>query len=208
MQSPSLNLISEPQLRALMENQVAIWENFFPMEQALQLRTMAQEFAEKKLFTAAAIGTGTDRHQQREIRGDEILWLEPKTLPAPLGPQLFSRLEILKLELNQKLYLGLTHFECHLAHYAPGQGYAEHIDQSHRHHHWQGERIISFVLYLNQAWRKEDGGEFIYKDSAKHSQSLEPLFNRLVLFRSDTVPHAVAPAHKDRWSLTGWMRRS
>ncbi|MGZ5280210.1 MAG: hypothetical protein ACXWC9_09720 [Pseudobdellovibrionaceae bacterium] len=29
----------------------------------------------------------------------------------------------------------------------------------------------------------------------------------MVLFRSDTVPHAVMKSLKERWSLTGWFRR-
>jgi len=29
---------------------------------------------------------------------------------------------------------------------------------------------------------------------------------RLVIFRSDLIPHEVLPCRQARWSLTGWLR--
>jgi SM-20-related protein len=198
MQSPSLNLISEQQLQALLNDQVVVLDDFLDLAAAQALLAKAQSLHQQNLFTAAGIGAGSAHHHQIQIRGDSIYWLTEN----------LAVLDDLLLQFNEKLYWGLTHYECHLAHYAPGQGYQEHIDQPLKQSFFQGERKISFVLYLNPAWQKGDGGEFIYKDSRQNMISVEPLFNRLVFFRSDTVPHSVAPAKKARWSLTGWMRRS
>lgn len=205
MQSPSLNLISDDQLEAFLAGQVLIWDEFFSKDEARELLTTAQTLSAQKLFTPATIGG--ERQRQDRIRSDSIYWLDEKTT-TPSLQKILDRLQELQLQLNQKLFWGLSHFECHLAHYAPGQGYQEHIDQPIKQSHFQGERKISFVLYLNPTWQKGDGGEFIYKNKEQISTSVEPVFNRFVLFRSDTVPHSVAPAKKDRWSLTGWMRRS
>ena len=198
MQSPSLNLISEQQLQALLNDQVAIWDDFLDPEKAQALLARAQDLHRQNLFTPAGIGAGSAHQHQAQIRSDSVYWLKEN----------LAALDELQRQFNEKLYWGLTHYEYHLAHYAPGQGYQEHIDQPLKQSFFQGERKISFVLYLNQAWQKGDGGEFIYKDSRQNAISVEPLFNRLVFFRSDTVLHSVAPAKKGRWSLTGWMRRS
>jgi len=212
MQSPSFNFISEQQWQTLLDDQVVVWDAFLSAIDAHELCATAHHLDQQNLFVPAAIGAGQSRHHEAQIRSDSIYWLNPETLTEPSFQKIFARLDELRQEFNQKLYLGLTHLECHLAHYAPGQGYQEHIDQPKKQNlkqnPLQGERKISFVLYLNPQWQKGDGGEFVYKDLHENAVTIEPLFNRLVFFRSDTVPHSVAFANKDRWSLTGWMRRS
>ena len=60
------------------------------------------------------------------------------------------------------------------------------------------------VLYLNEAWQPGDGGELaLYIDDKQYC--IEPVAKRLLLFRSDKVPHEVLETHKDRYSLTGWF---
>ena len=65
--------------------------------------------------------------------------------------------------------------------------------------------IEPYPLYchLNEGWVKGDGGEL--KIHKPLERVVDPVFNRLVLFRSDTVLHEVLPARKPRRSLTGWL---
>jgi len=71
----------------------------------------------------------------------------------------------------------------------------------------RNNRLISCVLYLNENWKVGDGGELqLYNTSGEvPTHRIEPLRNRMVFFRSDTVWHEVLPAHAPRKSLTGWL---
>ncbi len=121
-----------------------------------------------------------------------------------MQPQIFAFLEGLRQQLNESFFLGLQSFECHLAHYPPGARYESHIDQARSSIGAESERAISFVIYLNEAWQKDDGGELVFCQSG---ELVLPLLGRLALFRSDTIEHEVLPSRRDRWSLTGWFRR-
>src|SRR5690606_27096523 len=108
-------------------------------------------------------------------------------------------------QLNHDFFLGLHRAEFHFARYDSGNGYARHMDQ----HRGQPHRRITLILYLTPGWREGDGGELcIYEPEApdRERQRVEPRQGRLVLFRSELFPHAVLPARKPRWSLTGWFR--
>ena len=51
------------------------------------------------------------------------------------------------------------------------------------------------------------GGELrIYLPGDQH-MDVEPLYNRLIIFKSDSVEHEVLLSHSHRTSLTGWIRR-
>lgn len=110
-----------------------------------------------------------------------------------------------QLGLNRHFYLSLKRHEFHFARYDAGYGYSTHLDQ----HQGQPHRQISLILYLNPQWGEEDGGElcmFCLKDHSVETGRIRPRHNRLVLFRSGLIPHAVLPCTRPRWSLTGWFR--
>lgn len=152
------------------------------------------QLAQGKL-SGAEIGLGISRHEALAIRSDLTLWMEPED-----QPDIFQYLETLRLILNEKLFLSLIKFECHLAYYPIGAFYKKHIDSSVSS---SGERVISFVLYLNENWIESDGGQLRLNELGK---DISPLGGRLILFRSDTVEHEVLPAFQNRWSLSGWFR--
>lgn len=159
---------------------------------------------------------------QREIASEKWTALE-KTL---------AQLEQLRLFLNREFFLGLKDFEAHFAIYPPGGKYEKHLDQFQK----DGARKISFVLYLNQEWKDLWGGRLkiypsttgvsgvpanfeqkpIYNiginshaDTENQSQvisSVSPQPGRLVLFRSEKIPHEVEECRSERLSLTGWFR--
>ena len=171
---------------------------------AHRLLAEGEQRRQQNQFHAATIGRASSQQHNTAIRGDTICWIDDPS-PYPESAELLQRTTLLRDTLNRYFYLGLRHLECHFARYEPGAGYACHIDQ----HKNTGFRKISMVLYLNPDWQPGDGGELsIYSpdDPDTEIQRVLPKMGRLVLFRSDTIPHAVQPCTKTRWSLTGWFR--
>jgi len=67
-------------------------------------------------------------------------------------------------------------------------------------------RQMTCVIYLNPSWTLGDGGEIcLLPFLAKEKISVEPIFNRAVLFRSDFILHRVERNFKDRYCLTIWV---
>jgi SM-20-related protein len=151
-------------------------------------------------FRAARIGRGKTLQQNLNVRGDEICWLEEPLLTAER--ELLLDLEQLRLQLNRELYLGLFELELHYAWYPPGRGYARHVDQSSG----SSARRLSLILYLNEGWPSEAGGELELYDAQGGCRRIEPLAGRLVCFLTEGREHAVLAAHQDRFSVTGWFR--
>lgn len=136
------------------------------------------------------------------VRGDWTYWLTAK---SPKGFQsVFNSLKSWQPELNRNFYCGVTQIEAHLAHYPAGPGYKKHWDQAMG----RSERKISFVLYLNLDWQKNDGGELVLYsfNSEKIVEEIVPIGGRLVIFRSELFPHEVRACQQSRRSLTGWFR--
>jgi SM-20-related protein len=114
-------------------------------------------------------------------------------------------METLRENFNRTQYLGLTELESHFTIYPPGAFYRRHLDR------FRGseQRQISSILYLNQGWSHEHGGQLrLYLDETDDAAYLdiEPAGGTLVLFLSDRFWHEVLPATRQRMSLTGWFR--
>jgi SM-20-related protein len=155
-------------------------------------------------FQPAAIGKLAGRRIDPSVRGDSICWLDPR-VSGDAVKHCFDHFERLRLAINVQCYLGLFEFEAHFSHYAAGSHYAKHLDQFAS----GAERIVSCVLYLNQEWTAEDGGELrLYLDeSASRHVDIAPKGGTLITFLSDRFYHEVRPARRKRWSLTGWFRK-
>ncbi len=177
----------------------------FTPEQIQALYQEAQTLDRAGAFRPAAIGHGATQTVRRDIRGDRIYWLDP-TRPSPAQAIYWQVIDHLRRRLNETLFLSLHDAEAHLAIYPPGSFYQRHLDQ----HQGRNLRLITLVLYLNPDWRPEDGGQLrLYPDPEAPTQGIDlfPEGGLLVGFRSDTIPHEVLPAQRDRYSLTGWLRR-
>ena len=193
----------EQAMEQLSEKQWACLSHFFSEKELSQLKASAQTAWNQGQFAPAKVGRSAEQQRAQSIRSDSTLWLD---LSDPNYAFLSHKIQALQSTLNQNFFLGLKEFECHFAHYSPGQFYDEHIDQARLQSPLHGERVISFVLYLNSNWSPEDGGQLSIRSQTPFVE-IDPVEGRLVLFRSDTVPHAVRPATRERWSLTGWFRR-
>src|SRR5689334_21460545 len=98
----------------------------------------------------AAVGHG--REQRAGVRGDRMAWLA-----APYSREesaFVAWLDEIRIACNRELFLGLEDFEGHYAIYPPGARYERHRDRFCD----DDARVLSCVLYLNDAWNSRDGG--------------------------------------------------
>ena len=165
----------------------------------LRLKDMAPLFDAG--FNPAKVGKDTQRQRNEEIRGDWIKWLDPIHPPGILGPEM-EFLRSLQNELNQRFYLGLQDFECHLAKYLSGSFYVKHSDRFEK----DSSRSISFIFYLHQEWKESYGGELVlYNKSNEVIKTILPSPGSMIVFLSEDFPHEVKVCSEERRSLTGWM---
>lgn len=197
-------LISDRLLNDLEHHGWSTSDDLIPVGLAHRLLAEGRQRWRQGQFHEATIGRSTSQQHNPAIRGDNICWIRER-MPHTASADFLAWADLLRQTLNQYFFLGLRRQECHFARYAPGAGYAQHIDQ----HKNTGFRKLSLVLYLNPDWQPGHGGELCIYDPANPNteiQRIAPLMGRLALFRSDTVLHAVLPCQTTRWSLTGWFR--
>ena len=152
------------------------------------------------ILEPAGIGRLDDHHINQTIRTDTIHWLDPK---HTIDALYLSAMEALRLAINKRLFLGLFDYESHFAHYPPNGFYKKHQDAFTG----QSNRILTTVLYLNNQWSENDGGELIiYNLSGDQIMCVEPKAGCFVIFLSDEFPHEVIKTKKDRYSIAGWFR--
>jgi SM-20-related protein len=149
----------------------------------------------------ARIGRGANERRAGDVRGDSIAWLESPASEAEA--ELLARLDAFRADLNRELMAGLVDFEGHFARYPAGAAYSRHIDRLSG----SDVRALSAVLYLNDDWSDEDGGQLRLHLRDGGSRDISPLGGRMVVFRSEQFEHEVLPARRDRLSFTGWFRR-
>ena len=186
-------------------NSYVVVDNFVDESYRKALLKEQTELLNKGQFKKAAVGKGDQKQVRTEIRSDEVLWMDPTTL-SPLQVVFWEKIEELKQVLNRRCFLGLKSFEGHFARYPIGSFYKRHLDQFHAVPH----RIVTVILYLNDSWTEADGGQlrmyFPQEDGSERVEDVLPLGGRLVVFLSEEIPHEVLPTHKERISITGWLR--
>lgn len=168
-----------------------------------EVAALLADFTDAKIvFKLAGIGADSAGHVESDVRRDEISWFEPEALSAAQD-DLWKKLDVVRLELNEALYLNLIDVEGHYAHYFPGGFYKKHLDRFRT----DDARTISIIVYLNPYWVIGDGGELLIFDGEKILEKVEPLAGTIVCFMSDRIEHEVATSVKDRRSFAGWMRQ-
>ena len=178
-----------------------IIDNFLPPENVDCLRTTALQLAQENQFHVAKIGSQNNALSNRNIRRDQIYWLDDTSENESVITY-FKAMKTIATTLNQHLYLGLVDFETHFALYSPGEFYKKHVDQFNN----KQDRRISCVYYLNTDWETSFGGELkLYNKEGALLTSISPIANRLVCFSSD-MPPEVCTTTQTRLSIAGWMK--
>lgn len=177
--------------------------NFLSPELVSEVICDTDKLFEEGNFREARIGRAADLKTEKRIRSDEILWFEPTALSAA-QTKVWSLLEELRQSLNEQLYLGLHDFEAHYARYEPGQSYGKHIDRFNS----DDARTVSAVLYLNETWTADDGGELLLYPAGKPVVRVVPAAGKLVCFLSAALEHEVLPSPtRTRKSIAVWFRK-
>lgn len=176
-------------------------EIFLPDALTRALAAECRQRAAEGELAPAAVGRGQGQEVREAIRGDHILWLEPGQSDA--CDQYLALMDNLRVALNRDFYLGLEDFECHFALYPAGTFYRKHLDRFRD----DDRRTVSAIIYLNEQWRAEDGGELRLYLSDESERDIPPVGGSLIVFMSADLPHEVLPAHRERLSVTGWFRR-
>lgn len=174
---------------------------FLPLDLTRALAAECRKRAAEGELAPAAVGRGPFSEIREGIRGDHIQWIDPGQAEA--CDSYLSLMNSLREAINRGLFLGLEDFESHFAMYPPGAFYLKHVDRFRD----DDRRMVSAVVYLNDAWLPEHGGQLrMYLDNDR-VQDVQPIGGCLVVFLSGEVPHEVLPSTRDRLSLTGWFRR-
>lgn len=158
-------------------------------------------------FKTAGIGRQADFQVQETIRSDKIHWIQPST---EITAEFLQWMDSLRVGINRHLFMGLFDYESHFAYYPVGAFYKKHMDAFRgKRQQGQSNRMLSTVLYLNDAWQPSDGGELLLyaeNDENKVIETILPECGRLVIFLSEKFPHEVLPAKRERKSIAGWFR--
>lgn len=174
---------------------------FLPLGLTQELAAECRKRAAEGELAPAAVGRGPFSEIREGIRGDHIQWLEPGQDDA--CDSYLGLMDSLREAMNRGLFLGLEDFESHFALYPPGAFYRKHVDRFRD----DDRRMVSAVIYLNDAWLPEHGGQLRMYLKKGREQDVVPTGGCLVVFLSGEVPHEVLPATRERLSLTGWFRR-
>lgn len=194
------SLLNENQIRSLTDHSFCVVENFLDSQALQYLMSYAIQKDEQEAFKLAGTGKGNQFSLHQNYRSDRVKWLSRNEDPM-LKQIFFQRMDQMVLFINRAFFTSIVDFECHLSIYAMGSRYKRHSDTFED----SSNRVLSFVLYLNDHWQEENGGELVIYSEKKEWRIL-PEANRLVVFRSN-IEHEVMPTNRPRYSLTGWMLR-
>ncbi|EXF91968.1 2OG-Fe(II) oxygenase [Pseudomonas fluorescens HK44] len=174
---------------------------FLPQALTRELAAECRKRAAEGELAPAAVGRGPFSEIREGIRGDHIQWLEPGQDEA--CDSYLGLMDSLREAMNRGLFLGLEDFESHFALYPSGAFYRKHVDRFRD----DDRRMVSAVIYLNDGWLPEHGGQLRMYLEEGREHDVVPTGGCLVVFLSGEVPHEVLPATRERLSLTGWFRR-
>jgi len=182
---------------ALVEDGYIILQDALPQQLSLDLLSLAKQ---EQNYKQAGISSGAKLHINKNKRSDKTQWIDED---SGVQSQYLLFMKDLQTYLNRSLYLGLSYYESHFAIYNKGDFYEKHLD-AFQH---SKNRVVTTVYYLNEDWKKEDGGELIiYNKNNEKLTNVSPKTNTLVVFMSEDFPHEVLPAKKRRYSIAGWFR--
>jgi len=187
--------LSSTDVERLGEAGFVVGAGFLGSSLASLAHARALEHLASGTLARAGVRRGADHDLDDAVRGDSIEWLDEH------GDfdDVWRRFDELRLQLNERAYLGLRRTELQLAHYpATGAGYQRHRDA------FPGDdnRRITAIVYLNPAWLPEHGGQLtLFVDPPL---TLEPRLDTFVVFRSELIDHEVRPSRADRFAITAW----
>ncbi|KCZ88335.1 2OG-Fe(II) oxygenase [Hyphomonas johnsonii] len=152
----------------------------------------------------AGIGREDAFQLDRSVRRTRIAWMDGSSAAQRA---FLAWAEPVRESLNRALLIGMFEFEACYVVYPEGGFYDRHLDS------FAGarNRVLSLVVYLNEAWQPETGGALaIWPEGADPAAPpvahIMPEAGGAVFMLSETVPHAVDVTHARRFAIAGWWR--
>ena len=164
-------------INGLIEDEFGMLEEFFPRELLLNLRSNAEQYYQLGLMAPAGIGRKFSYEKNAKVRGDLIRWIDNNSDDQYEKAFLESVHDFISY-LNQSCYTGINDFEFHYANYKPFNFYKRHLDQFKS----DKGRKFSLVMYLNEYWQEEDGGNISLYPEGNDPVNIYPVNGRVVFF--------------------------
>ncbi len=188
-------------INGLMDKGYGVSPVFLDPQHATALRSILMQHYLQNQMDPAGIGRKFDYQKNLKVRGDVIKWIDEQS-SVQEEQLLLQKIHAFMQYLNRTCFTNLNACEFHYALYEKGRYYQKHLDQFKSNR----GRKFSLVIYLNEDWREEDGGELVLYHHHMR-EAVSPTLGKAVFFRSDEVYHQVRPSvHKARLSIAGWLK--
>ena len=199
-QSFLLQNIFNTLINSFIADKVGIAENFLSESLSSHLKENLNNLYSKNQLRSAGTGNDALVVHNKSFRSDMICWLDRKH-NNQYENDFFDLMDSFVSHLNSTCYTGITGYEFHYTLYEPGSFYKKHVDQFRNN----DSRQYSMIMYLNEDWQSDDGGELCIHHS-DHQQNISPDNSKAVFFKSSELEHEVLLTNKPRMSITGWLK--
>lgn len=192
----------EELIQGLIDDEYGCCNDFILPSTVVGLRANIQGLSDSGNMKPSGVGNQVDIQKDDSVRGDKISWIEAQSTNS------FEEIYLKKIEkfithMNSTCFTAIKSLESHYATYEKNSFYKRHFDQFKN----EKGRQFSIVLYLNEDWKKEDGGILSLYPANAAPINISPLGGRMVLFRSDEMEHEVhSSLTRDRKSIAGWLK--
>jgi SM-20-related protein len=200
-QSIIMNSAFDTIINSYLEDNIGIDSNFLSITLANGLHQNILQLQQDEQMQHANIGNDKIKDNNQKIRSDKIYWMD-KSHNNAFENEFLQLAENFIEHLNSTCYTGINAYEFHYAVYEEGTYYKRHKDQFKNNN----SRKYSLINYLNHNWLEEDGGQLlVYQNDGV--QKIQPQSQTAVFFKSSEMEHEVVLAHRQRMSITGWLKQ-
>ena len=187
-------------INSYIENKIGIADHFLSDALSAHLKENLRILYAGNQLSAAGTGQKDHTDHTNLFRTDQIYWLD-RNHNNIYENSFFDLMDSFVTHLNETCYTGINSYEFHYTLYETGCYYKKHLDQFRNN----DSRQFSMIMYLNEDWKENDGGEFCVHNEG-NSQNISPLNGKSVFFKSNELEHEVLVTHKPRMSITGWLK--
>ena len=187
-------------INSYIENKIGIADHFLSDALSAHLKENLRILYADNQLSAAGTGQKDQTDHTNLFRTDQIYWLDRNHNNIHEN-SFFDLMDAFVSHLNETCFTGINAYEFHYTLYETGCYYKKHFDQFRNN----DSRKFSMVMYLNEDWKENDGGELcIHTENS--NQNISPMNGKSVFFKSNELEHEVLVTNKQRLSITGWLK--
>jgi SM-20-related protein len=195
-----LQTIFNSLIDSFIQDKVGIADDFLSKTLSAHLKENLVALYSDQQLLLAGTGNITGLTHDKLTRSDKIYWLDREHNNLHEN-SFFELMDSFVKYLNSTCYTGITGYEFHYTLYEKGSFYKRHLDQFRNNK----SRAYSMIMYLNDNWQQEDGGELCVFH-IDHLQTIAPRNGKCVFFKSSELEHEVLETQQPRLSITGWLK--